>query len=128
LVRNNGHGSFTLVPLPPEAQIAPVYGMLAGDFDGDENLDLLLAGNFNSSKPEIGRMTASYGLFLRGDGKGAFDPVPARESGFLVPGEARDIRRIRTSRGELYVVTRNNDRPLAFRLTRERTSVAAAHH
>src|SRR2546430_2553610 len=31
LVRNNGDGSFTLVPLPLEAQRAPVYGILAHD-------------------------------------------------------------------------------------------------
>ncbi len=34
LVRNNGDGSFTMVPLPLEAQIAPIYGILAGDFEG----------------------------------------------------------------------------------------------
>lgn len=115
LVKNNGDGSFTLVPLPMEAQIAPVYGILAGDFDEDEDQDLLLAGNFSNVKPEIGRMTASYGLFLCGDGKGTFVPVPTRESGFMVPGQARDIQRVRTNRGELYVVTRNDDRPLVFR-------------
>src|SRR5206468_814286 len=32
LVRNNGDGSYTLVPLPDEAQLAPVYGILAADF------------------------------------------------------------------------------------------------
>ena len=58
-------------------------------------------------------MSASYGLFLRGDGRGGFTPVEAAQSGFLVPGQARDIQRIRTRQGELYVVTRNNDRPYA---------------
>lgn len=115
LARNNGDGSFTLVPLPRAAQLAPVYGILAADFDGDGHLDLLLAGNFDGVKPEIGRMSASYGLFLRGDGRGGFTPVEAAESGFLVPGQARDIQRIRTRHGELYVVTRNDDRPLIFR-------------
>jgi hypothetical protein len=62
-------------------------------------------------------MSAGYGLFLHGDGKGGFTPVRAPRSGFLVPGEARDIQRLRTPRGELYVVTRNDDRPLAFRTT-----------
>lgn len=117
LVRNDGNGSFTLVPLPLEAQIAPVYGILAADFDSDGTLDLLLAGNFDGVKPEIGRMSAGYGLFLRGHGKGTFAPVRASESGFLVPGQARDIQRLRTPRGDLYVVTRNNDRPLVFRST-----------
>jgi len=115
LARNNGDGSFTLVPLPREAQIAPVYGILAGDVDGDGASDLLLAGNFDGVEPELGRMSASYGLLLRGDAKGTFTPVAGRESGFHVPGQARDIGRIRTRDGELYVVTRNNDRPLVFR-------------
>jgi hypothetical protein len=114
LVKNNGDGSFTLVPLPIEAQIAPVYGVLATDFDRDGKLDLLLAGNFGGFKPEIGRMAASYGLFLRGDGKGHFTPMNESESGFLVPGEARDIERLGTRTGVSYVVTRNNDRPLVF--------------
>ncbi len=118
LARNNGDGSFTLVPLPLEAQLAPVYGILPGDFDGDGKTDLLLAGNFDGVKPEIGRMAASYGLFLKGDGAGNFAPVRASESGFLVPGQARDIQRIRTRQGELYVVSRNNDRPLVFRANR----------
>jgi len=115
LARNNGDGSFTLLPLPHEAQFAPVYGILANDFDRDGKLDLLLAGNFDGVKPEIGRMSAGYGLFLRGDGKGKFAPVRSLDSGFFVPGQARDIQRIRTGQGDLYVVTRNNDRPLVFR-------------
>ena len=89
--------------------------MLAGDFDGNGTLDLVLAGNFDGVKPEIGRMSASYGLFLRGDGKGSFTPVRTVESGFFVPGQARDIARIRTRAGVRYVVTRNNDGPLVFR-------------
>jgi hypothetical protein len=117
LVRNNGDGSFTLEPLPREAQLAPVYGILAEDLDGDGKRDLLLAGNFDAVKPEVGRMSASYGVFLRGQGNGKFTAVRPSESGFVVPGQARDIQRIDTRRGELFVVTRNNDRPLVFRPT-----------
>jgi hypothetical protein len=116
LARNNGDGSFTLLPLPLEAQIAPVYGILPADVDGDGHLDVLLAGNFDGVKPELGRMSAGHGLILRGDGTGGFQPIPAVGSGFLVPGQARDIRRIRTARGDLYFVTRTSDRPLIFRL------------
>jgi hypothetical protein len=113
---NNGDGSFTLAPLPDEAQLAPVYGILAADLDRDGHADLLLAGNFDGFKPEIGRMAASYGLVLRGDGKGHFAPLHASRSGFFVTGQSRDIARVRTSRGDLFVVARNNDRPLVFRL------------
>jgi hypothetical protein len=115
LARNNGDGSFTLVPLPHEAQFAPVYGILSDDFDRDGKLDLLLAGNFDGVKPEIGRMSAGYGMLLRGDGKGAFTPILTRDSGFFVPGQTRDIQRVRTAQGDLYVVARNNDRPLVFK-------------
>jgi hypothetical protein len=118
LAHNNGDGSFTLVPLPDEAQLAPVYGILATDVDRDGHTDLLLAGNFDGFKPEMGRMSASYGLLLRGDGKGAFTPVRARESGFMVPGQTRDIQRVRTASGEIIIVARNNDRPLVFRSAR----------
>jgi hypothetical protein len=115
LVRNNGDGTFTMVPLPLEAQIAPMYGMLATDADGDGKTDLLMAGNFEGVPPAIGSLTAGYGLFLRGDGKGRFAAVRELASGFLVPGEARDIQRIRTRTGTSYLVSRNNDRPLVFR-------------
>jgi hypothetical protein len=122
LVRNNGDGSFTVIPLPTEAQFAPVYGILASDVDGDGHTDLLLGGNFDGVQPELGRMSASYGLLLRGDGKGNFTPVPGRSSGFVVPGQTRDIQRIRTARGDLYVVARNNDRPLLFGRMRDSTA------
>jgi len=125
IVRNNGDGSFTLVPLPLEAQLAPVYGILAHDIDGDGKVDLLLAGNFDGVQPEIGRMSASYGLVLRGDGKGNVTPLRALERGFFVPGPARDIARIQTRDGPRYVVTRNNDRPLVFRAAPTSRSVAA---
>jgi hypothetical protein len=118
VAHNNGDGSFTVTPLPAEAQLAPVYGILATDADRDGHGDLLLAGNFDGFKPEIGRMSASYGLMLRGDGKGGFAPLRALESGFMVPGQTRDVQRVRTANGELIVVARNNDRPLVFRSAR----------
>ncbi|PYP40617.1 MAG: hypothetical protein DMD48_02890 [Gemmatimonadetes bacterium] len=125
LARNNGDGSFTLAPLPLAAQIAPVYGILADDFDQDGKLDLLLAGNFDGVKPDLARMSASYGLFLRGDGAGHFTPVRTAESGFFVPGQVRDIQKLRTRAGDLYIVARNNDRPLFFRATSQRQVIAA---
>jgi len=127
LVRNEGAGRFAVVPLPDEAQLAPVFALLATDVDGDRHTDLLLAGNFGGVKPEVGRMLASRGLLLRGDGAGRFAPMHATASGFVVPGEARDIVRIRTAAGVAYVVSRNGDRPLRFaRPVRARAAPAVA--
>jgi hypothetical protein len=122
LVKNNGDGTFTMVPLPLEAQIAPVYGILAADFEGNSNTGVLMAGNFEGVKPELGNMSAGYGVYLRGDGKGHFTPVRELESGFLVPGQARDIQRVRTRNGSVYIVSRNNDRPLIFRASNRGTA------
>lgn len=126
LVRNNGDGTFRMMPLPIEAQFAPVYGMLAEDVDGNGTLDVLLAGNLDGVKPEYGRMHASYGLVLSGDGRGGFTPLSGSASGFVVPGQARDIQRLRTPGGVLYLVTRNNDRPLVFRPARDRPRAAGS--
>jgi hypothetical protein len=115
LAQNNGDGTFTIVPLPAETQIAPIYGILATDVDGDGKPDLLMAGNFDGVQPELGKMSAGFGIYLRGDGKGKFTAVRALESGFVVPGQARDIQRVRTRKGVIYIVSRNNDRPLVFR-------------
>src|SRR5437879_2683620 len=120
LEHNNANRWFTLVPRPREAQHSTVYAVFDRDLVGDGKTHLLLAWNFDGVKPEIGRMSAGYGLLLRGDGKGKFTPVRASQSGFVVPGQARDIQRVRTRQGDLYVVTRNNDRPLIFRSTRPR--------
>ncbi len=128
LVRNNGDGSFILIPLPLEAQIAPMYGILAGDFEGRGQTDLLMAGNFDGVKPELGKMSAGYGVYLRGDGKGHFAPVRALESGFVVPGQARDIQRVRTRNGPIYIVSRNNDRPLVFRAGADRALANPVAH
>ncbi len=69
---NRGDGTFELHALPIEAQFAPIYASLAGDFDGDGKTDLVVAGNFYGVTPLEGRYDASYGLFLRGDGRGGW--------------------------------------------------------
>ena len=116
MLRNNGDGSFTMVPLPDEAQIAPVYGILARDIDGDGIPDLMLAGNFDGFRPDIARVSDSYGLVLRGSKSGAFTALSHHASGFVVPGQSRGIVSVRSRSGERFVVVRNNDRPLVFRL------------
>jgi hypothetical protein len=114
LVRANSDGSYTLVDLPSEAQIAPIYGILADDFNGDAKPDLLVAGNFDGFKPDVGRLSAGRGLLMLGDGQGGFEVTHGSASGFVVAGQARDIGKLRTARGAAYLVTRNNDRPVVF--------------
>ena len=111
-IENRGDGTFALRPLPYGAQLSPVYGILADDFDGDGHKDLLLAGNFYAVKPELGRMDASYGLFLRGDGTGTFSPVATRDSGFFVTGQTRDMAFVDDARRGRLIFVVKNDGPI----------------
>ncbi len=108
LLINNGDGTFDIKPLPLEAQFSPMYGLLVKDLDGDGNLDILGGGNLHEVKPEVGRYDASYGVYLRGDGKGDFSVVRSRESGLRLEGAVRDIESLRVGKEELIVVARNN--------------------
>lgn len=58
--------------LPAAAQLAPVFGLAVGDYDGDGAEDLFLAQNWSASEPFSGRNDAGRGLWLRGDGRGGF--------------------------------------------------------
>ena len=113
---NNGNGTFSLQSLPMEAQFAPIYAALAGDFDGDGKTDLLVGGNLYGVTPALGRYDASYGLLLRGDGAGHFAPVDMERSNFVIDGQMRDLKLLRAADGRrLIAVARNNDRLLIIR-------------
>lgn len=118
LFLNDGTGHFVHGKLPPEIQFSPVYAIEAGDFNGDGHADLLMGGNLHNAKPETGRYDASYGSFLRGDGTGSFTNVPARESGFRLTGEIRDIMEISVTSRRLILVARNNAPVQVFSLVR----------
>ncbi|MBU6401098.1 MAG: VCBS repeat-containing protein, partial [Verrucomicrobia bacterium] len=80
---------FDVVVLPPAAQWAPVFGIATGDLDGDGNEDLILSQNFFAVRPEDNRLDAGRALWLKGDGQGGLQPVPAERSGIAVYGEQR---------------------------------------
>jgi hypothetical protein len=106
-------GRFAFAPLPAEAQFAPVYASLAGDWDGDGRADLLVAGNQFGVPPVLGRQDASYGLALRGTGGGRFAAVDLAAGGVALDGQARRLRLARGPGGRRLVVAARNDDALA---------------
>ena len=108
LVRNDGNGKFTLLPLPQQAQMAPLNGMITDDFDGDGNLDILASTNDFGTEVTVGRYDAMNGIFLKGDGKGNFQPLSIVESGIFLPGDGKAMIKIRGINGRTYVIASQN--------------------
>jgi hypothetical protein len=107
-------GTFRFVPLPREAQIAPINAIVARDLDGDAKLDLLVVGNHFGPEPTTGRFDGGMGLVLKGDGQGSFAPLLPAASGVIVPGEARAAVALSGSPGVRVVVACNQGPLLLF--------------
>jgi hypothetical protein len=88
---NDGQGKFTAAALPGSAQWAPVFGIAAGDYNGDGQLDAFLGNNFNRPQPETGNWQTGYGVLLLGDGQGGFRDVGPAESGLHLWMDNRSV-------------------------------------
>ncbi len=110
-------GSYHFAPLPRLAQIAPVQGVVAGDFDGDGNADICVVQNSYAPIPAVGRFDGGMGQLLTGDGHGHFAAVPPAKSGLVVTGDAKALVTADLDRDGWadFVVTRNNGTTLAFK-------------
>lgn len=105
----NKEGRFVVNKLPNLAQISSINQILIEDYDRDGNLDALIAGNLYNSEVETPRNDASIGLLLKGNGKGDFSPVLARNSGFYAPGDVKDMSKIKIMDKEYIVISKNSD-------------------
>jgi enediyne biosynthesis protein E4 len=114
-IENKGDGNFEVKPLPREAQISKVYAIKAIDVDGDKKPEILLGGNLYGVSTYQGRYDASYGLILKNSPKG-FMALPPTRTGFILNGEVRDIKPVKTGKGNLIIVGRNNQTPQVFAL------------
>jgi len=113
-LQNDGDGTFTALPLPNVAQLSPIRKMLALDVDDDGHLDVLAAGNLYHTEPNTARADAGNGVWLRGDGHGAFSPVFPGISGFLAPLEVTDLALITLPTGRAVLVANNADSLQAY--------------
>ena len=109
-------GTFRFEPLPRLVQIAPLQGIVAGDFDGDGHADIYAVQNSYAPIPAVGRFDGGLSQLLRGDGHGHFTPVPPAESNLLVPGDAKALVVLDFDEDGWpdFLLTRNNNSSLAY--------------
>ena len=111
-IENLGNGKFSLKALPMQAQFGPVYGVMAKDYNGDNNLDIVLIGNSHATEVLTGWYDGLIGLYLKGDGKGGFTPVSASQSGFMVKEDGKALTEITSAKGEALILASVNQGPL----------------
>ncbi|QNF34809.1 VCBS repeat-containing protein [Adhaeribacter swui] len=108
-LENLGQGKFRLTALPRQVQLAPVYGMVVGDYNQDGYLDVLAVGNSYAPEVSTGRADAGLGWYLRGNGKGGFTNVPASQSGFVAEHDAKSLVQVSRADGLPVLVVGNNN-------------------
>jgi len=110
-------GTYRFGLLPRLAQVAPLQGVVAGDFDGDGWADIYAVQNSYAPSPALGRFDGGLSQLLRGDGKGNFTAVAPADSRLVVPGDAKGLVVVDFDDDGWpdFFVTRNNDTTLAFR-------------
>jgi len=114
---NNGKGNFIFHPFDFLAQVAPVNTILVTDVDKDGKKDVLIAGNEYEYKVAARRMDASYGLMLKGNGKGEFKTIMPVNSGWISDGNVRDLKLVDNKRwGRLMLAAINNDSLHLYRI------------
>lgn len=91
LFLSNADGTLTSHDLPIQTQYAPVFTIIALDYNKDGNTDLLLCGNSSRTTIRLGKADANYGILLKGNGKGNFEYIPQNSSGFNLTGDIRAV-------------------------------------
>ena len=108
ILENKGGGKFAIRPLPVEAQLSCINGILATDYDEDGNIDLIVAGNSHATDVVYGWLDASLGVLLKGDGKGNFAAVPPQKSGLFLSGDIKGLANLYDAKGNAIIIAAAN--------------------
>jgi hypothetical protein len=116
---NQGNDNFDIQKLPARAQLAPIQDFLIQDFDQDNDLDILMAGNWYVSEVETPRADSGTGLLLTNN-ENQFSAQPIPQSGFFANRDARKLAYISCGRKyPLVIVANNNSEIQIFQLNKK---------
>jgi hypothetical protein len=111
---NLGGGKFRVEPLPVMVQLSSVNAVDILDVNGDGKMDIIAGGNLFTFPPQFGRLDASFGHVLLGDGTGKFNWIEPKVSGMSLKGEIKDIKTIAAKNKNYVLVVQNNQRPVMY--------------
>lgn len=110
-IENRGDGTFSIKPLPTQAQFSPVFGIVVHDFNMDGFSDVLLAGNSFASETYSGWYDASVGTLLLGNGEGSFSAINNQVAGLSLDQDAKALAQVVAGK-ETWIVATNNNGPV----------------
>lgn len=113
---NQGNNNFIIKPLPNEAQLSVVMGMVSEDVNYDGFTDIICHGNYYQTDILIMRHDASTGLLLLGAGDGTFTAQRSLENGFWSYGDTRALSMVYSgdNHSPTLVGTSNNAEAIAY--------------
>ncbi|UKN03037.1 VCBS repeat-containing protein [Paracrocinitomix mangrovi] len=115
---NNGEKGMEFKPFVTEAQFSFLNDFEVIDINNDGLLDIIGVGNRFNSEVETTRYDAGCGVVLLQNKEGEFDYVPAKESGFYAPHNAKSISVIKIGKEgrTAFLVGNNNQKVQLFEL------------
>ncbi|MBT4797792.1 MAG: hypothetical protein HON81_05685 [Verrucomicrobia bacterium] len=89
---SKGKVSFRAAALPRMAQLAPGFGVVLTELNGDSQPDLVIAQNFFSPQREVGRMSGSSGASILSALKdGTFEVHDTYNTGVILTGDTKGV-------------------------------------
>jgi hypothetical protein len=106
--QNNG-SSFTQIPMPNRAQIAPIYGIAVDDFNSDGKTDVFVAGNMYQREVETTRSDGGKGYLMTMDTDRKFDIQSTDRTGISADKDVRSVALLKGKSKNLLVIANNDD-------------------
>ena len=97
-------------------QLSSINAIQCTDIDGDGHPDIITGGNEFGLLPQFGRLDASLGDILLGNGKGAFTWQPVKKTNLDLNGQIRDIAIIHGQKENFVLILQNNEFPLLYKI------------
>ncbi len=117
IILRNNNGKLEIEKLPLEAQFSTINGIVIEDFNKDGIKDILISGNKFDVEIETTRADASIGLLLLGNDQFNYTPTNHLDSGYFMPFNVKDAKKIKLKNNRKGVLTAVNNGVLQIHST-----------